>query len=508
MKYSNAQEPPRFIGFDNKLTIGFSQWATLAGSFAVGKYDGYRAPRSPADESYEDLLDDARDMPVILYDTTQKRATQTNAEELILQLLMHRQYKAQSGGEGPIKAAKADRQIKSTRETMLDNAERTFAIRTKLRGPGAEPILFKKEAAKLFDTLDGVYGQTTSQSASSNLFKKHLCGPHRGSRRINGWEYMALVNYSNVRGLKPRCVYLDSSSGLWSEYAKDLGALVLFGSNFGAIIQPLNPESQTCARCATLPKDRDFLTLRVDTVETLFEQQGCDEDRARLTGNGWTIQGADNPFKQCYDAQTGEHREICHSSDYRVVQLVKQAPRDKHPFPYKLPPTGAIVIGHPGPNTLKKEVAHAKSRPSGPAKELVQDAGHGLKDGERGSPLPVQPAPVAVPKRAGFVGNHPSAMSYAAMAAKPASRSPPTGTHPPPPQKHQKSLQAPVQDLSQSVSSSRSQQSVFSSATNPSSEATSMGTEEESFALKVLSPRKRLPRPRERSFTNWASTQS
>lgn len=37
-------------------------------------------------------------MPVILYDTAQKRATQTHAEELILQILLHRQYyKAQFG---------------------------------------------------------------------------------------------------------------------------------------------------------------------------------------------------------------------------------------------------------------------------------------------------------------------------------------------------------------------------------------------------------------------------
>lgn len=92
-----------------------------------------------------------------------------------------------------------DRRARSTRETMTSNAEWVVAIRTKLRDSGDKEVLFKNEMERLFEILDGLHGQTMAQTSSPELFKMHLRGPHRGSRRIRGWEYMALVNHSKCR---------------------------------------------------------------------------------------------------------------------------------------------------------------------------------------------------------------------------------------------------------------------------------------------------------------------
>lgn len=344
-------------------------------TFAIGKYDGYRAQR-PVDDDYEMLLNDARDLPVILYDTTQREAVQTNAEDLILQVLLHKQdsqnksqydkisntskHSRQQPNRQEITGAVADKSIRSARQTMINNAERVIANRIQLQSPGEKEILFKHEVDRLYNVLDGVRGQIISQGSSSQSMKIHL-GLHRGKRRLLGWEYLALVDYSTHQGLKPKCVYLDSSSGPWTEYAQDIQALVFFGSNFGNPVQPLHPET-FCAECQTASKGRDCLTVKVETLEALFEQQGCSEDRLRLTDEGWTIQSMVDPFVKCDDTTTGAS-QARGCGKVRVVRLIKKAPRDKSHFIHKLPKGGAIVIGEPGKNTLKKDAPYEYTKP-------------------------------------------------------------------------------------------------------------------------------------------------
>lgn len=369
---------------------------------------------------------------------------------------------------------------------MHSNAERVIATRTKLRDPGKRQVLFKNEVERLFNILDGLHGQTMSQSSSSELFKVHLRGPRRGRRRIHGWEYMRLVDHPNHRDFDPKCVYLGSSSGLWSEYAKDANALVLFASGFGDIVQPVVP-TDLCARCLSLPKDQDFLIIRVDTLETLFNQQGCSEDRARLTNNGWTLQAVDDPFRRCEDANTqpgprgvGEH--YGGSDHHRLVQLARKVSRNKLPFTHQLPPTGAIVIGDPGPNSLRK-------------------GGQKEDQGEEDVSVPLKCPGVAVNDSSpALCGVAAAAAAVAAAVVDSHSRMVNQDTEMPSPRQKPRLLKAPSLDKLRSTFSLPFQQSVLSSATNMSSDATSMVTDEGLFVLELQSRRKRLPRPMEKAM--------
>lgn len=323
-----------------KLTLGFSQWATIEATLAMGKHDGYKVQKP---DSYDTLLDDARNMPVVLYDTSQHRATQTNAEDLILQVLLHRralpQAPAHVGGASiknhsmdAIEYAVTDRRIRTTNATMMINAERIMGRRIQLGSPGGTLVRFKDEVQRLYDTLDGLLQTSVCNRTGTSSLKIAL----PWARRVHGWEYMALVNSTAHRYLNPKSVDLRSSSGSWCDYLQDAEGLVLFGSNFGDIIRPTGSGSW-CRACLTLPKGSDYLTVRIDAIEALHGKHGCPKDPQRLTGSGWALQLHENIFQPCGQAH--------YCGERRVAELVQLPPHKRMTIPQSLPSNGAIIIG-------------------------------------------------------------------------------------------------------------------------------------------------------------------
>lgn len=326
-----------------KLTLGFSQWATIEATISMGKHDGYKAQKP---DSYDSLLDDARNMQVVLYDTSQHRATQTNAEDLILQILLHRRALSQASTRGSsrgkhcvdaIEYAVADRRIKTTNTTMMSNAEKIVGSRTQLGSPGETLIRFKDEVQRLYDTLDGLL-QTSMCGVTG---ASSLSIPFHWARQVNGWEYMALVHATAHRYLNPKSVSLSGSSGAWRQYLEDAGGLVLFGSNFGDIIRPSTASSGSwCWACLALPKGKDYLTVRIDAIEALKRKHACPNDPQRLTDSGWALKLPENSFKPC-----GQANNSCGACEPRVAAVVRRRPHKKCPVAHSLPSNGAIIIG-------------------------------------------------------------------------------------------------------------------------------------------------------------------
>lgn len=335
VKYSGAQKPPRSVVLD-KLEIGFSQWGAINASFNLNRHDGYKMQR-PTD--YDSLLDDASQIPVILYDTSQRRATQTNAEIIILHILLHGQSQGESTANmtspvDRIDGANPDRKLQSTRETMKANSDRVIDFRAQLGRPGDKAVLFKDEVERLHLILDALWEKTLPGSTATEIWK-----PSFSQHRLNGWEYLSLVNSPNAKYLPPRSVDLGGSNGGWHQYAKDVRALVLFGSDFGDTYCPTMRDS-LCPGCLQPPRGDCSLAIRTDVVNELFEQQGCHQDRARLTDNGWTLQASEDPFKPCSKKCQG----------IRTVALVQRLGRGKSKFVHQLPENGVMILGKVTPS--------------------------------------------------------------------------------------------------------------------------------------------------------------
>ncbi|SCV36395.1 uncharacterized protein FFB14_06074 [Fusarium fujikuroi] len=326
VQYSKAVKPPRWAQID-KFIIGFSQWGTATAQVTFGKKDGFRSFRP---DDYETLLDDAKDTQVILHDTTSKRAFQTNAEDLILNILLHRQSLRLSGqSQNPteksavdiIHGADTSRQKTTTRAAMLNNAEKIFSIRTSMSNAKKEESRFKYEVKLLYSTVDGLWAQ--SYASGDTAIKLGV----QFGQNVAGWEYMDVVN--NIKVILPKSVDLKKSCGRWNDYAKDIQAIVLFGGDFGDVLAP--GSSKLCLNYKYLPRDECYLGVRVDALQSLYDRQGSSQDQKKLSPSGLTLQGSQDLFRPCAG--------IC--SDH-VVRIVKQS---KGHCPLPLEKNGAIIIG-------------------------------------------------------------------------------------------------------------------------------------------------------------------
>ncbi|KAI0970210.1 hypothetical protein F4678DRAFT_480447 [Xylaria arbuscula] len=330
VQYSKANKYSRRPHLD-KITVGFSQWAQITGEFTLGKKDGFR--RSNELDDYEMLLDDAKSIHVIIHDTVHRRAYQTNAEDLILHIIHHRQTLDSPNRMNDLEFADVDRRAKVTRSVMHNNSEKVICMRPQISGCALKERRFKEEVKLLFSTFDGLWAN--DYECQGTQLKLEL--PFKQTASTFGWEYMDVVR--NCRRMLPKTIELRKTCGRWNVYAKDIQALVLFGANFGDILKPASAMT-ICSTFSSLPKNECYLAVRADVLEGLFNQQGSLGDRRRLTPSGYTLIGPESPYKPC---DNDRHRKGESCNDTRVLRVVKRPIQGKVPILLEL--NGAIIIG-------------------------------------------------------------------------------------------------------------------------------------------------------------------
>ncbi|KAH7166437.1 hypothetical protein EDB81DRAFT_639970, partial [Dactylonectria macrodidyma] len=322
-----------------KVVFGFSQWVTFTADISLGRKDGVINQRP---DDYEAILDDARDTPIIIHDTFQKRAYQTNAEDLTLQILLHRkenqahdrQPVANSQQGEPFVFANPDRRAKPTRQVMLENAEKISSIRKQFSSADEQARRFKNDVKLVYSTIDSLWANAYASEAKSSL----KVGLSIGSD-VHGWEYMDILN--DHKSIRPKSVSLKRTSGRWDKYAIDIKAVVLFAANIGDILLPAQP-SATCLGFASLPKDECYLAVKVDSIQSLYSRQGCSQDQKKLTDSGLTLHCHADLFNICQAAESPQHQPCCQS---RLVRLIKSSALTRNYRPIEFKKDGAVIIG-------------------------------------------------------------------------------------------------------------------------------------------------------------------
>ncbi|KAI1127754.1 hypothetical protein F5Y10DRAFT_265772 [Nemania abortiva] len=312
----------------DKLTLGFSQWGQITAEISLGQEYGVSRPNDPDD--YEVLLNDAKSMHVILHDTTHRRAYQTNAEELILNIIHHRK-KLDPQRMNNLEFADVDRSTKGTRQVMHSNSEKVLHTRVQVSSPAPKEYRFKKEVKRLYEILDRLWENDYDRKSKS----LQLGLPSKTS--VSGWEYMEVVR--NCKRLSPRMIDLRNTCGRWNDYAKDIRALVLFGANFGDVLKPACSDT-VCSNFSSLPSDGCYLAVRVDVLEDLFNQQGSLKDQAKLTPSGYTLDASKRFYGPCNNVR---HQNGGPCTSRHVLRVVKRSVPGAILIPLKL--GGAVIIG-------------------------------------------------------------------------------------------------------------------------------------------------------------------
>jgi hypothetical protein len=305
---SSASQPSRLRGLEVvKFTLGFSKVATGSVDITLGRRNGVKFEQRS--DYYDDILERAKDIPVIIYGTDDSRAMQSDGEELVLQVLLHqrhqRRLRAADQSES-ITAADPFRQTMTVRNALLNNTDMIVRQPYHSKDPGRAKVLFKEEAVLLCNRLDGLQANLYPQEGSS----LKLSFP--SGRNVYGFEYMDLL--LNKLAFDPKRIKLKNSCGDWHKYAQDIRALPLFMSNLGDILKP-GSSRDLCPTFQTLPRDRCYLGVRVPALLTLFDAQGY--------RSGLTLLGPPNVFDSCSNA--GERgQEVCTCRrTHRIISRTK-----------------------------------------------------------------------------------------------------------------------------------------------------------------------------------------
>lgn len=340
VEYSGARAPSRWAQ-TNKWQFGFSQWLTLTPEMTFGKHDGVI---SQVPDHYELILDDARDIQVILYDTAAHRAFQTDGEELILHALLHRwvdQGADKTGGstKSHLGFLEPERPT-STSEAML-NAEEVVFRRHPSGKKRSKPLFFKDVVKQVHSTLDAMFRETQKHNDAFGRFDM------KKATTLNGWEYMELVRHT--KNPRPKSVSLKGPCGRWQAYARDINAVALLGANFGDVFQPLWDWPFGCKHFRTLPQDRSYLAVKTETLRHLFERQRCSKDQMRLTTSGLMLQGTAGFLASGHFPCISF--ESC--SEGTLMCLASKTILGKKPSLLPLDVPGLVVIGECKRNSLK-----------------------------------------------------------------------------------------------------------------------------------------------------------
>ena len=339
--------------------MGFSHFAG-AGTATVsfGRHNGLYTAERP--NYYLDLLDDAKQIHVILQDMTERRAWQTNGESAILQIILHRHAMGKYTIGGKLvnlsKASIGD--ASSIRRAMVQNANIEVARDQHMKEDTIRTKLFREVVGEFYAILEGLEGHSEEVATAGIELRMDW------RRRISGYEYMEL--FHRKHRLQSKEVALHKTCGRWPDYARDINAVILFGTEFGEVLQ----STQTidlCGKFKAVPKNRDYLAAKVSSLKTLYSENGSLTDQKQVTATGLQWNRSKHLFEPCPPAETeskGLISNLCYCE--RIQEFVPKGAIGSIRHPGRLPDHGAVIFGRGTSswlNGLGKSLSYVQDTP-------------------------------------------------------------------------------------------------------------------------------------------------
>lgn len=301
---------------------------------SLGRRDGPYHAQTP--NFYQDLLEHARQLPVIVQDMDHGRAWHLDGQRFILGAIQHRHciqpYTVHSKPI-PLHCAGGD-DIHSVHLAMLQNREIVLRHDRHLRDDDMHEKLYRHEVHELYERLESL------QAALENVTEAGIELKLSWGQSIQGWSYTELVE--GEHRMMAREAALRKTCGLWPALARDIGAVVLFGANFDEILEPLS-DSGMCEGYKEMPKHYDFLAIEVSHIKTMLQKNRNRPDQGRLTSGGLHLLCLPDSFKPC-QCSTIQTRRYSYCNCKRITQLSTTSKMSKLNFCTALPARGGILI--------------------------------------------------------------------------------------------------------------------------------------------------------------------
>ena len=318
-----AKRPPRLSG----ANIGFQTIMTSQINFIPGAKDGrlHFSQKGP----FQRVVQRAEKNPVVLYDVEDRRAWLVTALDVMLHVVQSRHHSS------PYKTELTPVKPGNGRGAATEAATANQTRKLYERDVAAENDYYYKDVLlDAWSQIDLLLEKEDSIEASPGLA---LHGTMRS--KVQGWEYMSLVQEKNFRRKEAD---VKKSSGGWADLIKDVGALVLFATGFDEIIRPTSDLSSLCHSWRTLPKGKDYLAAGVPILELLYSEAGSRTSRKHLSASRLQWHRGSTLFEHCRGTvpsrcQCDRTQQIYHDSLFRTFGHVRP--------PGNLEADGCVIFG-------------------------------------------------------------------------------------------------------------------------------------------------------------------
>lgn len=318
---------PELQGFS--LSMGLPKFGgpSVSGNFTLQKAHKQKTKL----EGYTEVLNFTRRLPVILYDTSDRRGWMVPAVSVIFHMVHIWRARNQSTHPTPIAippfaAAVSDIGEEAQKKLYL-NCHFELYTETMTNSPYCLSDLVLR--------YWGIFEQIIADDQPSKPT----------SRNLQGWDMVDMVDkYPSIQVSK---AHVKDFRGNWNGFALDNNTIVLLGNNFGDIITPELGQQQICQQWKSVPKQHDYLTVTSHCLKSCFDKYPNDLNSMRLThAVYWQPAGDNNPFADCSHAE---------GFSCNRAQKLGKARRWNRSFPFE--PEGAVIFGEnytgPKKNSLR-----------------------------------------------------------------------------------------------------------------------------------------------------------
>ena len=321
MDYSQAKDAQAHLNLAGG-SMGFQQFGLAQLDFTLGPKEGKcHYQRSGP---FRSIVSASEKTPVVLYDSTDRRAWLIPASDVMLHIAQNRSCLEPFTFDGkPVLFQRGG----SAKETLLRNASLSLSDQ--------ESYCFRDMIMSIWSLLEYLIAQNVHQD---QLPGKPIKATWQDT--LFGFEFKAIVEERSP--LRQKEVTLKKSNGGWPNLIQDIDALVLFANGFGDLIYPddTGNDRSLCHSWRTAPHSQDYLVAPVRVLLDLYNVAGHRLDRKYLTSTRlqWH-RGTSRLFEPC----PTPHLFQCHCS--RLQQIVSERAMGTVIAPGSLEEDGAVIFG-------------------------------------------------------------------------------------------------------------------------------------------------------------------
>ena len=335
-----------------KISLTAGKYINVGATFAMGVKD---RPRHLPRKAYLSKLNELRYKFFVFWDTASKRGWLLNGLDGLLHLLLSMlKHYERDKAMGQVLISKSEdilepQEGSNTYAFDVLRNEKNMKLpvipdKDELETDSDDPNLWKRKKSfvhledwveQLYNMLEILIDHQVEKAGQSGVEVKKYA-----RRRLEGWDFKDLVSDNDP--IYPLVETIEPIGKGWVDLARSIGAVTLFGKDFGDMIEPSSEVN--CTHWRQLPKGKYYLAAHVSDLQEIIEAKNGDimaVPRRLCDGISWSSPMSTTKVCDCSPSST---TSPCDPVQVLwPVRLTSRLPLSKR---VPLHTEGAVIFGH------------------------------------------------------------------------------------------------------------------------------------------------------------------